>query len=296
LKYATLVPDLEITKVDIVFDPPSPVNNGTSVQINTTIHNIGDANAYDVVIRFYDGDPGDPLGSGPGTPINGDQIILFIESRNIGFAEVQWNATPIGNHTIYVVIDPFRLILEYDKTNNIANKTIVVGNVLHEGWNLISIPYIQPDTNIDSVLSPIADSYDAVQWYNVTDSTDLWKHNHILKPSHMNDLTEINHSMGFWIHITEPGGVIFEYSGIKPTQNQSIPIHPSWNLVGYPSLTNHNRTHGLNNVMYGPDVDAIQWYDASTQSWHFMGPDDLFLPGRGYWVHSKVEASWDVPL
>jgi hypothetical protein len=121
-------------------------------------------------------------------------------------------------------------------------------------------------------------------------------HNHISKPSDLNDLNEINHTMGFWIHITEPGGVIFEYDGFKPTQNQSIPLHVGWNLVGYPSLTSHNRTNGLNNILYGPDVDCIQWYDASTKSWHFMDPDDPFLPGRGYWVHSKAETVWDVPL
>jgi hypothetical protein len=147
-----------------------------------------------------------------------------------------------------------------------------------------------------SVLDPIAGSYDAVQWYNVSDISDHWKHNHISKPSDLNDLNEINHLMGFWIHITEPGGVIFEYNGIKPTQNQSIPLHIGWNLVGYPSLTSQNRTNGLNNILYGPDVDCIQWYDASSQSWHFMGPDDLFLPGRGYWVHSKVDTVWEVPL
>ena len=112
----------------------------------------------------------------------------------------------------------------------------------------------------------------------------------------MNDLSEIDHIMGFWIHITESGGVIFEYNGIKPTQNQSIPLHPGWNQVGYPSLSSYNRTNGLNNVLYGPDVDCIQLYDASLKTWHFMGPDDHFSPGRGYWVHSKVDTVWDVPL
>jgi hypothetical protein len=24
--------------------------------------------------------------------------------------------------------------------------------------------------------------------------------------------------------------------------------------------------------------------------------DDLFIPGVGYWVHSKVDTVWDVPL
>jgi hypothetical protein len=67
-------------------------------------------------------------------------------------------------------------------------------------------------------------------------------------------------------------------------------------MVGYPSLSNHNRTTGLNNLTIDTHVDCIQWYDAGTKTWHFMGPDDYFVPGRGYWVHSKVDAEWEVPL
>jgi hypothetical protein len=52
----------------------------------------------------------------------------------------------------------------------------------------------------------------------------------------------------------------------------------------------------LNNIQFGVDVDIIQWYDATTSTWHFMGPSDSFVPGRGYWVHSKLDVAWDVPL
>jgi parallel beta-helix repeat protein len=137
---------------------------------------------------------------------------------------------------------------------------------LHQGWNLISIPFIQPDTNMDSVLYSINGSYDAVQRYNTSDSSDPWKHHHISKPSHLNDLHDIDHTIGFWIHITEPGGVLFEYSGTPPTSNQSIPLHPGWNMVGYPSLTNRNRTTSLNNLTFGVEVDAIWTFNAATQA------------------------------
>ena len=102
--------------------------------------------------------------------------------------------------------------------------------------------------------------------------------------------------MGFWIYITKAGGVLFEYFGIEPTSNQTIQLYTGWNMVGYPSLTNHNRTVGLNNLTFGTDVDAVQWYDAATKTWHDMGPDDFFVPGRGYWVHANVECEWEVPL
>jgi parallel beta-helix repeat protein len=168
--------------------------------------------------------------------------------------------------------------------------------MLSEGWNLISLPLIQPETNLDSVLSFMDAKYDAVQWYDNIDSSDLWKHNHISKISKLNDLKDLNHTQGFWVNIINPGGAIFCFLGSQPRVNQTITLYPGWNMVGYPSLSNHNRTVGLNNLSFDKHVDAIHWYDAFTQTWHFMGPDDSFVPGRGYWMHSKVEAGWEVPL
>jgi outer membrane protein assembly factor BamB len=167
---------------------------------------------------------------------------------------------------------------------------------LDYGWNLISVPTIQSDNDLNSVLLPINGYYDAVQFYNITNPSDYWKHNHISKPNMLNDHQRIDHLIGFWIHITEPGGILFDYSGTQPSSNQNIQLYKGWNMVGYPSLTNYNRTVGLNNLEFGTDVDAIQWYDAATKTWHFMGPDDSFVPGRGYWMHSKVDTTWEVPI
>jgi parallel beta-helix repeat protein len=167
---------------------------------------------------------------------------------------------------------------------------------LKEGWNLISIPFVQTETDLGIVLDSISGSYDAVQWYYGGDFFDPWKHNHTSKSEHMNDLKNIYHTMSFWIHITNPGDTIFIYNGTQPASNQTIQFHPGWNMVGYPSLSSHNRTVGLNNLVFGSDVDAIQWYDTPTKTWHLMGPDDHFIPGRGYWMHSYIDSGWEVPL
>jgi parallel beta-helix repeat protein len=175
------------------------------------------------------------------------------------------------------------------------NKTLENYSILELGWNLISIPMIQVEQNLTRVLGSIDGWYDAVQWYNTTDSNEFWKHNKIDKPLG-NDLFELNETMSFWIHINKTGDTIFVYNGTQPTTNQTIQLYSGWNMVGYPSLTNHNRTVGLNNLDFGVDVNAIKWFDAATKTWHFIDQDDSFVPGRGYWVHSKVEAWWEVPL
>jgi parallel beta-helix repeat protein len=167
--------------------------------------------------------------------------------------------------------------------------------ILNQGWNLISIPLIQEDQNLTKVLGMIDGYYNALQWYDKTDPSDPWKHNKIGKPFG-NDLSKLNETMSFWIHITQPGDTIFLYNGSTPTSNQTIQLHPGWNMVGYPSLTSYNRTTGLNNLTFDTHVDCIQWYDAVSKTWHFMDQDDYFVPGRGYWMHSKVDVEWEVPL
>ncbi|UCE36286.1 MAG: right-handed parallel beta-helix repeat-containing protein [Thermoplasmata archaeon] len=174
---------------------------------------------------------------------------------------------------------------------------VPIGNYifLYEGWNLISIPYIQSNTSVGDVLSSINGSYKAVQYYNAMDNNDHWKHNCSLKPSHLNDFHDIDHTMGFWIYITEQGGALFEYFGSPPFENQIITLYPGWNIVGYPSSSNKTRTEALNNIIFDQDLNAIWTYDASTQTWDEIEEFDYFEVGRGYYIHSKHERIWDVP-
>jgi hypothetical protein len=178
----------------------------------------------------------------------------------------------------------------------LETRTNVVLHQLYPGWNLISVPFIQSNTNINSVLSSISMSYDAVQWYNVSDITDPWKHHHISKPPHLNDLTDIDHTMGFWIHITDSGGVSFDYSGNPPTRNQTIFLHPGWNHVGYPSRTSRNRTSALNNITFESEVDAIWSFNSANKNWKKLNEGDYFEVGMGYWIHATTEFEWEVPL
>jgi hypothetical protein len=172
---------------------------------------------------------------------------------------------------------------------------------LQEGWNLISLPRIQSNTDLGTVLSSITGYYDAVVWYNAFDFSDtgslnFWKHNHTAKPTHMNELRNLNHIRGFWIHITKPGGANFEYSGAQPTSNQYITLYPGWNLVGYPSLSSKNRTEALYKLQFGVHVDSIWTYDATAQEWKELESSDYFEVGKGYWIHAKMGIFWEVPL
>jgi len=167
--------------------------------------------------------------------------------------------------------------------------------ILRQGWNFISIPLIQGNQTLSKVLEMIDGYYDAVQWFDITDETDPWK-NYVVGKPFGNDLTHLNETMGFWVHINQSGETIFLYNGTPPTSNQTIPLHPGWNMVGYPSMTNKTRDIALNNLTFGVEVDALWTFDASTQKWKEIGPLDSFELGRGYWIHATQECEWEVPL
>jgi parallel beta-helix repeat protein len=216
--------------------------------------------------------------------INGDNI--GEKTYHTPHKIVAWNDTLVGY--AQPVIDESKTV-----TIVLHNGTLMD---LEPGWNLVSLPRIQADTNLPTVLQSIEGQYDAVQWYNATDSKDPWKHHHISKPSYLNDLVDINHPMGFWVHVTDPGGATLVVFGDVLVSTQNITLYPGWNLVGYPSTTDKTRTLALNNLFFDTDVDAIWTHNATTQKWKEITASDNFEVGRGYWIHAKNKVTWIVPL
>jgi hypothetical protein len=163
---------------------------------------------------------------------------------------------------------------------------------LKSGWNLISIPSAQSPMLLESVLDPIKGKYDSVQWYDPTDLTDHWKHHHTKKRPHMNDLHEINHNMGIWVHLTINYDTYLPLTWEKPTSNRQLLLKQGWNLVGYPASTNRLRNDALNNLEFDLDCDSIWTFNAITQKWVELGETDYFELGKGYWIHIKEDCDW----
>ncbi|UCE39153.1 MAG: PKD domain-containing protein [Thermoplasmata archaeon] len=116
-------PDLTVSSSDIDFNPSAPVS-GVTVEISIMIWNDGEANAVDVLVNIYDGDPDiqEKL-------ISSEKIdIPKPDDEEEGSYEeitIYWPTTgELGDHDIYVVIDPDDDIDELDETNNEASKPI----------------------------------------------------------------------------------------------------------------------------------------------------------------------------
>ncbi len=230
------------------------------------------------------------------------------QTESYGF--VRWITVTEYKQNVSSKIDytPHKLTAWKDTATGYANPHMdmskFVNISLHEGmiinssqgWNLMSTPLILIEIEIQEVLQSLENHFDAVQWYNVTDSNDPWKHFHTSKPPQINDLNEIDHTIGFWIHIIDPAGTILVLNGTRPSTPQYISLNSGWNLVGYPSLSNKNRTEALNNLTFGTHVDAIWTYNAGAQKWEEVGELNYFVMGKGYWIHAKTDCVWEVPL
>lgn len=204
------------------------------------------------------------------------------------------NITAVWESEIgYAVPEP-SIAVSKEVTIIIYNRSSSIS--LEHGSNFISINRIQSATDIQTVLQSIDGQYRAVQWYNSSDQADPWKNYHASKPPYMNDLSHLNHMMGFWICIDDLGVAPLVFNGTYPSTPQSIPLRKGWNMVGYPSLSNKYRPDALNNLVFGTDVDAVWTYNSGAQKWEEVGDLNYFVVGKGYWIHATQDCVWEVPL
>ena len=107
-------PDLTLSPSDITFDPSAPTTADT-ITISATIHNVGDAWAVGVVVRFFT-DGG----------VIGDKTINRIKYGKSATASIEWGSVAARVHTVNVVVDPDKSISEFNETNNAASNDVTV--------------------------------------------------------------------------------------------------------------------------------------------------------------------------
>jgi len=113
-------PDLAVYSSDIEFSKENPVEN-EEVIINATLYNIGNDNATNVLVQFFEDEPY--------TNQIGSNIYINLSVGENAIVSKTWTAK-VGLYNIYVVIDPpyetNGSIQELDESNNVANKTIFI--------------------------------------------------------------------------------------------------------------------------------------------------------------------------
>ena len=233
--------------------------------------------------------------------INLSSVSLFVQNYAVFY---QYEATASGYNISYrhsIAYENGELIRcrlfgkdfhnnEYDYSweFKINIQTIRFTKELDIGWNLVSIPLTLYNTSVENVLSSIAGSYDKIMSYDSQDIMDPWKRYVSGQSGSRTEFNEINSIKGYWIDVTEP--CTLSITGI--CEPQIIPLYSGWNLVGYPSLCTETT---VSNAFWGTGADRVEIFDPSSPYLiRVAEPDQLMMPGDGYWVHVAVDSVWVV--
>jgi parallel beta-helix repeat protein len=216
------------------------------------------------------------------------------------YMEQDVNGDTIGEktyHTPHKITAWNETMLGFTETNmneskevNIVMDTPFYEIQLYKGWNLISLPLVQSNTSLSTILISIAGNYDKVQWFNASDgkwhSTD-------------DDLTDLDRTMGFYIYMNTDDALVV--TGDIPNSTM-IQLYKGWNLVGNPSFCNHEIDEILDSIT--GNYTTVQWYNSYDKSnpwknYNINKPailNDLkyITCGRGYWIYLNVDCVWEI--
>ena len=289
------LPDLVIQSKDISFLPSDRVGEGTNVTINATVHNKGIANASDVLVRIYEGDPYF------GTQIDGDKIVSSIPWGDSRSVEVAWNATSVGTYDICAVVDPENAIVEQSELNNLACTKIEVYIPQAPG----------PPNMLTAYLAGEVFENVTIEWSLSPDDLgglgNVERYDVLRGESYSSSLT------GYSLLDSVPSGVssyVDEYAGegdssnhfyvacaVNAIGNQSCagnrvgkftrPLSIGPNLISIPLIQSNE---SIESVLQTVKYDKAWYYDSSPQEWKWYMKSKGYR--RGLWNVNHTMGIW----
>ena len=288
-------PDLTLSQSDIILDPPEPIVNGTAIEINATIHNIGTENASNTIVRFYDGLPF------PSNQINGDRNIPFLVRGGEESVSVSWTPTIEGEHQICVFADPDDMIMELNETNNLACRYVQVFSAVPPS----------PPSNLEAFLSGEGFRDVTLRWnlslddgggsmtvvrYDIHRSStyDYDKQGYLLFDFVSNGTSEFvdtgagegDPSNYFYYVCAVTNANLSSYT-INQAGKFTRPLAQGPNLISIPLVQSNE---SIEYVLQTVDYDKAWAYDSSSQEWKWYMTSKGYR--RGLWIVNHTMGIW----
>ena len=183
----------------------------------------------------------------------------------------------------------FYRVCAVDQFGNLAcagNQAAKFTRPLMKGSNLISIPLIQSNESIETVLQTVkwnrAWSYDSL--------SQEWK-SYMKQKTYKGNLSNVNHTMGLWVNVTEDSNLTV--AGIVPTQT-TMHLHKGWNLVSFPSFDTANTVAALKAEI---GATRVEGYDLVPPYFmRVLGDFEVLETGYAYWVRVNAAVDWIVEV
>ncbi|MCK5397165.1 MAG: right-handed parallel beta-helix repeat-containing protein [Thermoplasmata archaeon] len=163
------------------------------------------------------------------------------------------------------------------------------------GWNYISVPLVQSDTDLTVVLNDIwgdgATTWKNVKYYDTNDASDPWKTYNVAIPQ-LADLTDIDHTIGFWAYVDNVGDGYLTVAGSKPAST-TINLEVGWTMVGYPAISVSSYTVG--DLISDTGATSVEGFDPDNNYYLQVYENDYVMKkGEGYWVYMDYATTWIV--
>jgi len=258
------IPDLTLNNTDIMFNETTFKEN-QNITINATIYNIGNGDALNVVVQFFEGN------SSNGVQINGNRTITNLSYGTSITLNVTY-ITKIGPTDIYVVVDPPLAtngsIFEANESNNFAYNTIIVGSYELFNGNVTGLLELYDTTNM-SLFDWNVSNYTNGNIY-VVDSDSIIKWSSLQAISRdtsnglqMDDFDEIDTAMNM---TQNPDSINKTWTG-----NGNLKASTSWVVYGYTI----NNVPIINSTNTSDFVTGILWDYNDPNSGEYNGTQDL---------------------
>lgn len=157
---------------------------------------------------------------------------------------------------------------------------------LLQGPNLISVPFIQSDESIETILQTV--EYDRAWSYDSISQEWNW---FMTGKEYRRGLRSINHTMGMWVNVTEDSNLTV--AGVVPVQT-AIHLHEGWNLVGFPSF---NATYTSWWLKAETGATRVEGYSpVPPHHLRAMWDGDALWAGHAYWALVGSDALWTVSI
>ncbi len=154
---------------------------------------------------------------------------------------------------------------------------------LQNGWNLISIPLMTIDMQLESILQTL--TFERVKSYNALTCT--WEEYHTSKPYQGSWPVALN--QGLWIEISSEGNMTI--AGIVPDPT-TMNLVSGWNLVSYPSFVDREVSVSLSEIPF----ERVEGFDSTNPPYYLrqLFSSDTMTPGNAYWIKVSSPCTWTV--
>jgi len=273
----------KVLQVTISAPDGTAFNVTDEFHVTANVTNISSLNATDVALtisidRYAELKAGEyatrPVGY-LGSNATSTNFIWTLNCTGDGFSRI--TVSPSGN----VSGTPIPADALTPATVTVSQGVFTVANItLVEGWNLISLPLIPLDPDIDVVLAGILDHVISV-WYWDT-AAERW---YSFLPGGPSDLTAMEDGKAYWINMEAANQTLY-LAGTEMPEGAELPptydVVVGWNMVGFKSTNNATAEN------YLTGTDPVRIYGFENGAWFFIsGPpynNPQMKPGLGYWV------------